>query len=124
MQTLMLLSALFCADPVSAPDGAIVVLMNSDKLVYQATGSRISHVGLVVNVNDTPMVYEATPDRVRRVPLASYRRELSEANRGRSLPIRLFLMEPRRAFSHAERLRLRGFLDRQLGRRYSVRGYL
>lgn len=105
-------------------DGTILVLYNSNKLVQAGTASTISHVAMVVNIQGRATVYEATPDKVRKLPLETYYAEIGELNHRRKRKMRLELREPARQFDREQRARLHAFLEEQLGRRYSIRGYV
>jgi hypothetical protein len=108
------------------PDGTIVVLENSNPAVGVYTRSEITHVAMILNLADLPVVYEATPSAVRRLSLNEYYAEIGAINRDRDVakPIRLSLYQPERAYSASESGQLHTFLNAQLGRRYSVRGYV
>ena len=107
-------------------DGTIIVLENSNPVVKVYTKSEINHVAMVLNVGGQPRVYEATPSEVRRLALSEYCAEIAELNRGRNADsrIRLRLYQPARAYSTSERGQLLAFYDAQLGRRYSIRGFV
>jgi hypothetical protein len=71
-------------------------------------------------------VYEAAPKEVRRVSLDTYYQELSRFNHHKweSHQLRLKLYQPKQAYSATELAAIRSFLDEQVGRRYSLKGYL
>lgn len=117
-------SDVFAVNTAKPADGSILLVHNSNKLVGASTSSTITHVAMVLTINGRPMVYEATPAKVRKLPLASYYQEIGDLNRNRKKKMRVELSEPRRAFTAKEKQRMRLFLNEQLGRRYSVRGYL
>jgi hypothetical protein len=110
---------------VDLPDGSILYLTNSSKAVHLITDSKISHLALLLSDSKKHQwVYEATPSRVRRIPLLEYHHELSILNTGRDQPMRLFAMVPTKAYSATQLKRMQGYLSAQLGRRYSVKGYV
>ncbi|MGE0755794.1 MAG: hypothetical protein AB7F89_07655 [Pirellulaceae bacterium] len=117
--------ALLCA-AANIPDGSVIVLENSNPIVEAYTRSEVTHVGLVLQKDGREWVYEATPSVVRRIPLASYYEELGEHNRRRreSSRLRVRLYPPRTDYTDKELTDLKAFLDSQLGRRYSVKGYV
>ena len=105
-------------------DGTVLFLENSNKLVSGATDSSVTHVAMVLLVSAEPWVYEATPAKVRRLPLPEYMKEVTRLNERRKKPMRVFAVQPRRAYSKKEVEGMRKHLEAQLGRRYSVRGYV
>ncbi len=104
--------------------GSILVLHNSNKIVKLSTDSTITHVAMVIVETGKPYVYEATPAKVRRLELKKYYKEISVLNRDRSEPMRVEICGPRRSFTDGERERMVAYLQAQLGRRYSIRGYV
>ena len=122
MQYLLLLTAISVAEPT---DGSILYIQNSNAIVERYTKSAISHVGIVLNDEEgSPWVYEATPAIVRRVRLDDYRREIGDLNLRRRKKMAMWIRQPRVAYSDQESESLRRFLDSQLGRRYSIKGYV
>jgi hypothetical protein len=81
---------------------------------------------MIFNIANQPYVYEATPAAVRKLVLTEYCREIAEQNRGRATEqlVQLRLYSPARPYTEIERNRLRVYLESQIGRRYSVRGYV
>ncbi len=129
MQSMLLTVALVVVANGATPtdlirDGSILVLHNSNKLVGASTTSTITHVAMIINLDGKPIVYEATPSKVRRIYLSSYYSEISKLNRDRKTPMRVELSQPREPYSAIERARMVAYLESQIGRRYSVRGYL
>lgn len=120
--TLVITAALLGTDVPKT--GTILYLERSNLVVERVTGSPLSHVAMVVQIGGQPWVYEATPAEVRRVALAHYLGEIAQLNQSRSTQIRVFSMRPRRTLSSNQVQSLRAYLDVQLGRRYSVTGYL
>jgi hypothetical protein len=116
------LAALVLCGATQWNDGSLVVLHNSNKIVVGWTDSEVTHVALVVNINGQPWVYEATPGKVRRVPISSYREELRALNAGRRQPTRMSVLQPKRPYSQREVADMRAYLNKQIGRRYSVKG--
>ena len=119
-----LLAAMIVSAATAIPDGSLLVLRNSNKPVATATGSDITHVAIVFNDSDTEWVYEATPAKVRCFRLTEYRRELSELNRGRSKPVRVSILEPKTPYTEEQIEHMRNLAASQIGRRYSVKGYV
>jgi hypothetical protein len=56
--------------------------------------------------------------------LLEYHYELSRLNDGRSTEMQLYAMRPTTAYKQTQLGRMRSYLDDQLGRRYSVKGYV
>jgi hypothetical protein len=123
MHLLVAFAATLCG-AIEVQSGSLIFLENSDKIVDAYTRSRIDHVAIVLRLEDQPWVYEATPPRVRRISLARYYNELAAAQAAGERKVRVWLVAPADPFSVAEIQLMRRYLDRQLGRRYSVRGYV
>ncbi len=124
MHPLLLTTVMVLGAGSGIQDGSILVMRNSNKVVGVATGSSITHVAMVMTVNKKRLVYEATPAKVRRLPLSEYCEELGVMNQGRSKKIQLSYCAPKKPLSKDEKARMRSYLESQLGRRYSVRGYV
>lgn len=118
------LVALMTVGSVTWSSGSLVVLEDSNKLVATWTDSNITHLGVLMHKDGQAWIYEATPGVVRRVGYTAYQRELSEQNRRRKQPIRMWIMQPQMPYSNAQLDRMQAYLDGQLGRRYSVKGYV
>lgn len=123
MQSILLLATISLGS-ANLDDGTLLYLTNSNRVVEAVTQSQISHVAMVLNVGGTPYVYEATPATVRRVSLGAYQKELAESNRRRAVDMKLYSKRPKRAFTTRERELIKNYLDQQLHRRYSVKGYV
>jgi hypothetical protein len=125
MNALLLAAALFFGAN-SVPDGTLLFLDNSNLFVELYTGSETTHVAVVLNERDAPWVYEATPHEVRKLTLDDYYAELGKLNQRRkeSKKIRVQMLRPRAAYSAEEVAAMRGWLESQLGRRYSIKGYV
>jgi hypothetical protein len=125
MNALLLAAALFFGAN-SVPDGTLLFLDNSNMFVELYTGSETTHVAVVLNDRGEPWVYEATPHEVRKLALDDYYAELGKLNQRRkeSKKIRVHMVRPRETYSAEEVAAMRGWLESQLGRRYSVKGYV
>lgn len=119
----LLTTLLLCTADAPAT-GAVVYLENSNAIVEKVTDSKISHVGILFRQEDSVWIYEATPGFVRRISLDAYRKEIATLNRGRKEPMKLFLLEPSRPYSDDECAALLKHLESELGRRYSIKGYV
>jgi len=56
--------------------------------------------------------------------LAEYRRELGELNRNRSQPTNVSVLEPKSPYAKTQIERMRAHAVSQIGRRYSIQGYV
>jgi hypothetical protein len=130
MQSLFLWTALaLSAVPLEArplEDGTLLFLENCNSVVESSTDGKIGHVALIFNDAEGSFVYEATPGEVRRVPLGAYYAELARINRRRNAgdQMRVWLLRPTPSYTPAEVAALRLALEKQVGRRYSVRNYV
>lgn len=120
----LLLLATLLPGAVEVPDGALLVLKNSNKPVASWTGSDITHIAVVVHKGGQPWVYEATPAKVRQVPLPSYWRELAELNARREPKTTVLMLRPSESYSQDQIHLMKQYMDSQLDRRYSIRGYV
>lgn len=107
-----------------APDGALLFLENSNRIVEYVTGDDISHVAIVMRENGRPLVYEATPAEVRRVELSQYYDEISQLNYRKREKVRVWVLSPQRVYEQSELDTMKEYLDSQLGRRYSVKNFV
>ena len=105
-------------------DGSLLVFEHSNKPVAQVTGSSTTHVAVLFHHGATEWVYEATPAKARRLTLAKYQLELGELNRNRSQPTSVTVLEPKYPYSELQIERMRAHAVSQIGRRYSVKGYV
>ena len=95
----LLLLATLLPGAVEVPEGALLLLKNSNKPVASWTGSDITHIAVVVHQGGQPWVYEATPAKVRQVPLPSYWRELAELNARRQPKTTVLMLRPSESYS-------------------------
>ena len=123
MNQLLLLTMLMPA-AVDVQDGSLLVLKNSNKPVVRWTGSDITHIALVVRKGGQPWVYEATPAKVRQMPLPEYWRELAALNTRREPKTTVLLLRPKRSYASEQVQSMKRYMDSQLGRRYSIKGYV
>jgi len=123
MQTLTIAALLLCGAN-EWESGSLVVFEDSNKVVAVWTDSDVTHLAMLMTVGGEPCIYEATPARVRCVPLARYCHELTLANGRRRDPVRMWILEPKEPYQHDQLAQMHAYLNRQLGRRYSVKGYV
>ncbi len=121
---LLIASLATSAEPLE--DGTLLFLENCSSVVQRATHGSVGHVAIVMNEEREAWVYEAIPGKVRRLKMDDYYAELSRLNarKNEEQQIRTFALRPERPFSEAERQAMRHYLDEQIGRRYSVKGYV
>ncbi|MCA9119766.1 MAG: hypothetical protein H6822_34640 [Planctomycetaceae bacterium] len=125
MNAILLAVAVLSAPSVSTvPDGSLLILRNSNKPVAAATGSDITHLAMVFFEDEAEWVYEATPAKVRRLLLTEYRRELGVLSHDRVKPPSVSILEPRYPYSELQIERMRKYARSQIGRRYSIQGYV
>ena len=120
---LVMMTCLFPA-AVDIEDGTLLILKHSNKPVAKWTGSQITHIAIVLHRDHEPWVYEATPGRVRYVSLTGYCREIAELNTDRKKPTTVHLLKPARPYSAAQIEAMRMYMRSQIGRRYSIKGYV
>ena len=118
------LAAMMLCGTTGLENGSLIVLENSNKPVAIQTNSKITHVAVLLQIGGNPWVYEATPDKVRCLPLSEYREELGQLNRWRRKRTRMWVLAPKRPYSKQELIAMKSYMDAQLGRRYSVKGYV
>jgi hypothetical protein len=108
------------------PDGSLIFIDNSNQFVELYTGSSTTHVAVVVRDQGEAWVYEATPAEVRKVTLDAYYAELGRINQRRDDDdkVRAWLVRPRHPYNDQQVAALRKSLESQVGRRYSVKGYV
>lgn len=112
------------AEPLE--DGTLLFLENCSSVVQRATHGSMGHVAIVMNEGEEAWVYEAIPGRVRRLSVDDYYAELSRLNarKNEDKQIRTFALRPEEPYTETERQAMRQYLDEQIGRRYSVKGYV
>lgn len=121
--TLLLLAA-FAVGGDAHPDGSLMILQNSKKIVSHWIDSEFTHVALLMNFGGDTWVYEAAPASVKRIRLNTYRREIARYNDDGEDATRIWVMHPRVPLTKDESRRLWRYLEEQVDRPYSVRGYL
>jgi hypothetical protein len=123
MHAIILAAALLC-NHADVEDGTLLFLTHGSRVVQYYTDSEITHVAVVMNRDGEPFVYEASPGEVRRVALADYYEEIAALNEKRSKPIQVWMLRPATPYSPQQLTSMHAYLDSQLQRRYSVRGYV
>jgi hypothetical protein len=114
------------ASPAPLDDGTLLFLENCNSVVELSTRGKIGHVALAFTDDEGAWIYEATPAKVRRVTIDEYFQELARLNARRDDDdlVRVWALKPQGNYADEQIDRMRGFLDDQLGRRYSIRNYV
>lgn len=112
------------AEPLE--DGTLIFLENCSSLVERTTRGSVGHVAIVINEGNVPWIYEAIPGKVRHLTADDYYAELSRLNarKNEEDQIRTFALHPEKPFTATERQAMQHYLEEQVGRRYSVKGYV
>lgn len=101
-------------------DGTLLFVENGQNLVECYTHSAFSHVAIVID----DQVYEAQPPKIFKQPLLDWFTNVGKYNEGAGSPALVVVMKPEKPYSKEEIAKMREFLEDQVGRRYSIRGYL
>lgn len=107
-------------------DGSIVYVWNGNAVVQRYTHSKITHVGMVINIEGEPWFYEAELPKVRKMKLSEYVEKIASENvdQANGDKLGLFVMQPKVPYADSEIKLIHSHLDTQIGRRYSLRGYV
>lgn len=121
---LLIASLATAAEPLE--DGTLIFLENCSSIVERSTHGSVGHVAIVINEGSEPWLYEAIPGKVRHLKADDYFAELSRLNarKDEDKHIRAFALRPEKPFTAAERQAMQHYLEEQVGRRYSVQGYV
>lgn len=121
---LFVVSLATSAEPLE--DGTLIFLENCSSIVERSTHGSVGHVAIVINEGTEPWLYEAIPGKVRHLKADEYYAELSRLNarKAEDKQIRAFALRPEKPFTPAERQAMHYYLEEQVGRRYSVKGYV
>lgn len=106
------------------PDGTLLFIEGGNRIVEQETDSPYTHVAMIFNIDGEPWVYEAEPPVVRKVKLSEYIREIEHLNSKKKRQRKLWIMKPKIHYTKAEALKMRTYLEIQIGREYSVLSYI
>jgi hypothetical protein len=102
------------------PDGTLLFVENGYNIVERFTDSSYSHVAIVVD----GQVYEANPPKVIKYSVEDWFTNIGKNNEGIGSPAIVEALLPNTPYSEAELKAMREYLEKQVGRRYSVKGYL
>jgi hypothetical protein len=108
------------AKALAVEDGTLLFVENGQNLVECYTHSSYSHVAIVID----NQVYEAEPPRIHKEPLLDWFTKIAKYNEGAGSPALVVVKSPDKPYSSEEIARMREFLEEQVGRRYSIRGYV
>ena len=101
-------------------DGTLLFVQNGHNLVEYYTKSSYSHVAIVIDNH----VYQAEPPRIRVQGLDEWFVDVAHFNEGRGSPAIVEVMVPAKKYNKKEVAAMKKFLDEQVDRRYSIRGYV
>lgn len=101
-------------------DGTLLFVENGQNLVECYTHSKYSHVAIVIDDH----VYEANPPMIQKHSLLEWFTNIGKHNEGTASPALVVVMLPDKPYSEKEIGNMREYLEKQVGRRYSVKGYL
>ncbi len=125
MQAAIMLLVL-AISPAELRGGEVLVLENCNSVVEGATAGDTGHVALVLRRVTGLYVAEAAPAEVRVVAWDDYLAELAkhQNRRKKDEQMRVWLIAPDQPLSREQKLAIEEHVASQVGRRYSVLGYL
>lgn len=122
MRALILCAALISTPQAVAqglPDGTVLFVENSNFVVETVTEFSTTHVCIVLDGK----VYNAEPPAIRTYTVPEYLALLAKWN-GDSKKCKTLVCRPKRPLSPKQIQAMRSFLEGEVGRRYSIRGYV
>ena len=122
MNTLLLVAALV----ITPTDGSLLFVENGNQVVQNHTDSTLSHVAIILKEENDFWVYEATPPKVRKILLSDYYAEVKSLNskKKESRKMKLWMANPTKPFTAAQKETMKKYLEGELGRKYSIGSYL
>jgi hypothetical protein len=107
-------------------DGSVIFWCGGPTLqpIKRQTGSNVTHAAIILYRNNIPYVCEAVPPEVHCVTLTDYRELMTEAIEDSEEPMAWYIRQPREAFTVAQRTAMKTYMETQLGRPYSVLGWM
>lgn len=106
-------------------DGTLIFLENSSNIVERYTDSSYSHVAIIMSdKNGKQWLYNAEHPRVKRYKVVDYFAEIGRMNEGTKSKVVTSIVRPKRAYTKSEKSKMRAYLEKQMDRTYSIRGYL
>lgn len=120
---------LVCMTPAEAasiqiPDGALIFVDHGSRIVECYTDSPTTHVAVVMYEDGVPYVYEAEPPKVRRYKLSDWFEQYGRENEASRRKAIITIFAPKVRLTADQLSAQKQFLDDQVGRRYSLRGYI
>ena len=114
---------------VTPKEGSVIIFENGalSRAIRRHTGSGMSHAAIVIYDKGKPYVYESTWPIARRMTWEAYKSYIASRQCKRRLQrmgLRIHLLQPTKAFTQDELVRMRKFANSQLGRRYRMRNWL
>jgi len=116
--------SIILATLLACPDGTLLFVEGGNRIVENETESPYTHVAMIFNVDKEPWVYEAEPPRVRRLLLSDYIERVETHNKKHNRQWKIWLMKPKVLYSRSESLKMRTYLENQIGREYSIWSYI
>lgn len=105
--------------------GDLLFVQNSHNVVECYTHSSYSHVAMAMKEGDETWVYEAEIPVVTRYTLKQWLTTIGNHNSDRpQSPAVITVVRPQKAYTDSEIKKMKAYLDKQRGRRYSLRGYV
>jgi len=101
-------------------NGTLLFVENGQNLVECYTKSSYSHVAIVLD----DCVYEAELPEVKKYTVQEWFTNIGKYNDGKGSPALVEIQAPDKPYTKEELGKMKVFLESQVGRRYSIRGYL
>ena len=118
--TLLLLVAL----NITPEDGSLLFIENGNRIVQNHTDSTITHVAIIFKNDNDLWVYEAVPPKVRKIKLTEYYLEIEKINKRKKRKLKVWISNPDKPLSTDQKDIAKKYLEKQIGRKYSIGGYL
>lgn len=121
LNTLLLLVTL----TFTPQDGSLLFIEGGNRIVQNNTDSTFTHVAIILKENDTFWVYEAVKPKVRKIKLDDYYVEIKQLNsRKKKNQRKVWIANPNTPLTKNQKTSIKNYLEKQLGRKYSVASYL
>ena len=104
----------------SFENGTLLFVENGHNLVEKYTHSSYSHVAIVIDDE----VYEAEPPKIHKMSSQDWITKIGKDNEGTGSPEVVSVMAPDKPYTKEEIDKMKAFLESQVGRRYSIKGYV
>lgn len=103
------------------PDGSLLFVEGGSKIVMKRTNSPYSHVGVLYNIKGKVWFYEAVKPVVRKIKLSDYIKEIELENDKKEKTMKLWVRTPKKKINTKAMF---SYLEKQLGRKYSIKSYI